>query len=132
MRTGAGLIQRLVAVVIERLPHGSTPRAARLALPGSLSLEDTSWLLSSFCMLHRIAFHPALFAQRYPPPVSRTMIQGAAAELGLECEFRSCGLETALAWKLPLAVWLHPAEAGDAAAPGLALLLNAELASSSR
>ncbi|MBP6050703.1 MAG: peptidase domain-containing ABC transporter [Pseudomonadales bacterium] len=120
------MIQRLVAVVIERLPHGSTPRAARLALPGSLSLEDTSWLLSSFCLLHRIAFHPALFAQRYPPPVSRTMIQGAAAELGLECEFRSCGLETALAWKLPLAVWLHPAEAGDAAAPGLALLLNAD------
>ncbi|MBP8924638.1 MAG: peptidase domain-containing ABC transporter [Pseudomonadales bacterium] len=126
MRTEAGLIQRLVAVFVECLPHGSTPRAAPLVPPDNLSLEEASWLFSSFCLLHRVSFQPALFAQRYPAPVSRTMMQGAAAELGLECEFRSCGIETALAWKLPLAVWLHPAETADAASSALALLLNAD------
>ena len=126
MRTEAGLIQRLVAVFIECLPHASTPRAARLVPPDNLSLEEASWLFSSFCLLHHVSFQPALFAQRYPAPVSRTMLLDAAAELGLECEIRSCGIEAGLAWKLPLAVWLHPAETGDADSSPLALLLNAD------
>ncbi len=72
-----------------------------------LSQDDALWLLSSFCTLHRLSFDPALFAQRYPPPITTSALAEAANELELSFEQRQCGLETALSWKLPLAVCMR-------------------------
>jgi ATP-binding cassette, subfamily B, bacterial HlyB/CyaB len=83
----------------------TAPRFTRLEQ--SFSLEDAAWLASSFCALHRIAFDPALFAQRYPAPVDESSLEKCASELGLSFEHRICSLESALAWRLPLAVRVH-------------------------
>jgi len=102
----------------------------------TVSLEDGLWLLSSFCTLHRTAFDPALFAQRYPAPIPFTALAQAADELGLQVEVRHGRLEAALAWRLPCAVELRrevPAGAAGladgenaAAAEIWALVLNAD------
>jgi subfamily B ATP-binding cassette protein HlyB/CyaB len=60
--------------------------------------------VSSFCALHRVAFDPTLFGQRYPAPVDLTALEHAAEELGLQCELRCCSLASALSWRLPLMV----------------------------
>ena len=75
-----------------------------------VGLEDGLWLFSSFCALHRTAFDPALFAQRFPAPIAAQSLAQAAEELGLRLEQRRVGLDAALAWRLPLAVVLRPAE----------------------
>jgi len=75
-----------------------------------VGLEDGLWLFSSFCALHRTAFDPALFAQRFPAPIAAQSLAQAAEELGLRLEQRRVGLDAALAWRLPLAVALRPAE----------------------
>ena len=107
------------------------------ALP-ALDLPDSLWLLSSFCTLHRTAFDPNLFAQRYPAPVAPEAFSRAAAELGLTLAQKSCGLQTALAWRLPIAIALNPqadssppSEAAQAVPDGgkplcWALVLNAD------
>ncbi len=74
----------------------------------ALAQEDALWLLSSFFTLHRISFDPVLFAQRYPPPIAMSAFAQAADELELALQRRQCGLETALAWKLPLVLALGP------------------------
>jgi hypothetical protein len=76
----------------------------------SFSLEETLWLTSSFCALHRTAFDPALFAQRYPAPISQDSLEQASEDLGLCFEHRACALEAALAWRLPLAVRIRAAD----------------------
>jgi len=91
----------------------------------SFALEEALWLLSSFCSLHRRAFDPALFAQRYPPPVSAQAFQQAADELDLSLETRRCSLAAALAWRIPIAVRLRVVSS-DAAEKGWALVLNAD------
>lgn len=73
--------------------------------------DDVIWLLGSFCSLHRIAFDPSLFLQRYPPPLGEETLVRAAEELGLLFETRHFRLDAALNWRLPLAVLLSPAEA---------------------
>ena len=69
--------------------------------------EEALWLIASFCALHRISFDPALFLQRYPAPVDTDSFGKAGDELGLSFEERSCSLNAALAWRLPLAVRLR-------------------------
>lgn len=98
-----------------------------------LPQDQALWLLSSFCTLHRLNFDAALFAQRFPPPLSMGILSAAAVELGLQLEQRQCSLDMALGWKLPLAVLLSPvSEAGSAAdspvPPAIhwALILNAD------
>jgi subfamily B ATP-binding cassette protein HlyB/CyaB len=93
----------------------------------ALDLSDCIWLLSSFCTLHRTAFDPNLFAQRYPAPVAADALSRAAQELGLTLAQRPCGLSTALAWRLPLAIALTPLTTEPAgAAQSWALVLNAD------
>jgi hypothetical protein len=71
---------------------------------GDMGLDDSQWLLRSFCSLNRAVFDPTLFAQRFPAPVSPDAFAQAARELGLQIEHRSCSLDAALVWRLPLAV----------------------------
>lgn len=102
----------------------------------AVGLDDGLWLFSSFCTLHRTAFDPALFAQRFPAPIAVQSLAQAADELGLRLEHRRVGLDAALAWRLPLAVALRPVEritrdddAADAVTEPLqswALILNAD------
>jgi subfamily B ATP-binding cassette protein HlyB/CyaB len=73
----------------------------------ALTLDEALWLVSSFSALHRRAFNAALFAQRYPPPISKQDLQQAADELGLTAETRHCSLQAALSWRLPIAVRLR-------------------------
>jgi len=102
----------------------------------SVGLEDGLWIFSSFCALHRTAFDPALFAQRYPAPIAAQSLEQAADELGLHLEHRAIGLDAALAWRLPLAVALRPvanvarddggADLATRQLQGWALILNAD------
>lgn len=101
----------------------STDQSAAAA--GELALEEAVWLLSSFCALARKAFDPALFAQRYPPPVSTQALKQAVDELELSFEQRRCSLEAALAWRIPIALRLRvPSEEG--VRHEWALVLNAD------
>jgi ATP-binding cassette, subfamily B, bacterial HlyB/CyaB len=109
------------------------PRRRPQPIP-DLSLEDALWLVSSFSALHRAAFNPSLFAQRYPAPVSVAALAQAADELDLQLDHSSRGLEAVLAWRLPLAVLLsaepppNQAETPNEAdtGPVWALVLNAD------
>jgi subfamily B ATP-binding cassette protein HlyB/CyaB len=78
------------------------------------------WALSSFCALHRLPFDAALAAQGYPAPVSWDSLAQAGKELGLIGERRSAGLESTLAWQLPVAVLLghRSADAGNPSGAG--------------
>ena len=49
----------------------------------TLALQDSAWLLSTFCTLHRRSFDAALFAQRHPHALTLEELQGPADELGL-------------------------------------------------
>jgi len=98
------------------------------------TLDEALWLVSSFSALHRRAFNAALFAQRYPPPISNHSLQQAADELGLTAETRHCSLKAAVSWRLPIAVRLaaeaantsgSTATADDVEAASWALILNA-------
>ncbi|MBS0419790.1 MAG: peptidase domain-containing ABC transporter [Proteobacteria bacterium] len=96
------------------------------------TLEEALWLVSSFSALHRRAFNAALFAQRYPPPISDHSLQQAADELGLIAETRRCSLKAALSWRLPVAVRLRASDESPANtsadkddAASWALVLNA-------
>ena len=105
-------------------PRGSALNRRDPAL-SALDLADSLWLLSSFCTLHRTAFDPNLFAQRYPAPVAPEALSRAAAELGLTLAQKPCGLQTALAWRLPIAIALKPqTDSGNALS--WALVLNAD------
>jgi subfamily B ATP-binding cassette protein HlyB/CyaB len=102
----------------------------------SLGLEESLWLLSSFCALHRMVFDPKLFAERYPAPVTPDALAQASQELGLRVERRAGGLASVMTWRLPIAVALQPQEspadsAEDSAgtsstSPSWALILNAD------
>src|SRR4051812_34203888 len=85
------------------------------------------WLASSFCALHRVVFDPALFAQRYPDPLDESSLARAARELNLSFEHRACSLESALAWRLPLAVQVRssPTDAGPLLRSGLSYSMPA-------
>ena len=63
----------------------------------TFSSRDANWLASSFCAIHRVAFDPALFTQRYPAPIEAGAFAQAAGELGLNFEERDCSLNSALA-----------------------------------
>ncbi len=90
-------------------------------LSGVLTHDHQRWLLGSFCALGRVAFDPALFAQRYPPPGSAQMFAGACEELGLTLEVRRGGLDALLAWRLPLALEVTSESGSD-----WLLVLNAD------
>ena len=79
----------------------------------SFALDEALWLVASFSSLHRVAFDPALFAHRYPPPIRQPSLAQAARELGLCFEHRISGLDAALAWHLPLAVRLRTTSAAQ-------------------
>ena len=80
-------------------------RAPRFARPEhSFGLEEATWLASSFCALHRVAFDAALLSQRYPAPITTVSFEKAAEELGLSLEQRAGSLDSALAWHLPVAI----------------------------
>jgi ATP-binding cassette, subfamily B, bacterial HlyB/CyaB len=114
---------------------GARSNARRPEKPAieAMTLQDAIWLLHSFSTLHRASFDPALFAQRYPPPVSLVALEEAAAELGLLFESSKRGLESALAWRLPVAVLVDslPASASTpsdepASSVSWMLVLNAD------
>jgi subfamily B ATP-binding cassette protein HlyB/CyaB len=94
------------------------------------TLADAIWLISSFSSLHRVAFDPALFAQRYPPPLARASLSQAADELGLELESSQRGLSSALSWRLPVALLMSKTNASDSesttSAQSWVLVLNAD------
>jgi subfamily B ATP-binding cassette protein HlyB/CyaB len=69
--------------------------------------QDAIWIASSFCAIHRVAFDPALFTQRYPGAIDARALAQAADELGLAFEERTCSLQAALAWRLPVAITVH-------------------------
>jgi subfamily B ATP-binding cassette protein HlyB/CyaB len=73
----------------------------------TFTLDEALWLVSSFAALHRRSFDAALFAHRYPAPIDNLSLQQAAEELGLTAETRQCSLNTALSWRLPIAVRLR-------------------------
>jgi subfamily B ATP-binding cassette protein HlyB/CyaB len=104
----------------------------RSGLHPQLDFDSACWLISSFSTLHRIAFDPALFAQRYPPPVDCLALIQAADELGFYFESKTASLEGALAWRLPIAILVRPcvdksvALDDSPAKPALALILNAD------
>ncbi len=95
--------------------------------PPDFSVQEMIWALSSFCALHRVPFDPALAAQRYPAPITWESLIQAGKELGLTGERQSGGLESTLAWRLPVAVLLDGGNALGADPPGArwALVLNA-------
>jgi subfamily B ATP-binding cassette protein HlyB/CyaB len=108
---------------------------SRVQSGAPLGLDESRWILSSFCALHRVAFDPKLFAERYPAPVTTEALTQAAHELGLRLEQRGGSLSSVSAWRIPLVVALRPLEiaetrAGDAGAsassPTWALILNAD------
>jgi len=86
----------------------------------AVGLEEGLWLLSSFCTLHRTAFDPGLFAQRFPAPITLQSLGQAGGELGLTIESRHGRLDAVLAWRLPIAVELRSAESTVAKSDGVA------------
>jgi subfamily B ATP-binding cassette protein HlyB/CyaB len=90
----------------------------------TLSCDEASWLLGSFCTLHQRVFDPGLFAQRYPPPLTVDRLARAAEELGLQLEESRRSPDWVLARRLPVALLLTPA-AQDASRPVWVLVLNA-------
>jgi subfamily B ATP-binding cassette protein HlyB/CyaB len=89
-----------------------------------VSQEQALWLLGSGCALHRLAFDASLFLQRYPGEQTLSTLAKAAEELGLDLKVRAIGFAQALAWHLPLVVWLKGA---DPEAPARwAFVLNAD------
>jgi subfamily B ATP-binding cassette protein HlyB/CyaB len=94
-----------------------TVRSAAEAEPG-FGADEALWLTASFCAIHRITFDPALFVQRYPAPVDTGSLGHAAEELGLQFERRACSLDTALAWRLPLALRVRNADVPSTSARG--------------
>jgi subfamily B ATP-binding cassette protein HlyB/CyaB len=94
----------------------------------SLAQDEALWLLGSFCTLHRVSFDPALFAQRYPPPIALSAMADAANELELSFEQRQCGLETALSWKLPCALLLKSNDSASDSTDTSVVLPDATLA----
>lgn len=81
------------------------------------ALEEAQWLLSSFCVLHRVGFDRALFAQRYTPPLQQACLAQAADELGLRLEQIKGSPAKILSCKLPVALLLFGAGAGHAPEP---------------
>lgn len=86
-----------------------------------LTLDESAWLLSTFCTLHRLSFDAALFAQRYPQPLTWDQFDEPARELGLRLWRSSKTLPAALAMQLPLAVRLK-----EASNSRWAIILNAD------
>ncbi|MCC7461356.1 MAG: peptidase domain-containing ABC transporter [Gammaproteobacteria bacterium] len=93
---------------------------------GILTHEQQLWLLASFCTLHRLAFDPALFAQRHPLPGSAECFPAACDELGLALRQRRAGLEAVLAWRLPVALAVRSGAAPGSNATDWLLVLNAD------
>lgn len=94
------------------------------------SPTEAIWLISSFSSLYRVAFDPTLFSQRYPPPLAREALSQAAGELGLNLDCSKRSLESAMSWRLPVALAVKKAEqqnAGEAASEhDWLLVLNAD------
>src|SRR3954469_24409236 len=76
------------------------------------TLEEAQWLLSSFCVLHRVGFDRALFAQRYTPPLPQACLAQAADELGLRLDHIKGSPAKILSCKLPVALLLFGPGAG--------------------
>ena len=95
----------------------------------ALPPDSAIWLLSSFSALYRVPFDPALFRQRFPPPVAYTRLAEAADEIGLSCDCTQRRLGAVLAKRLPAAVLLKPLPASGCETPAgsiWAVVLNAD------
>lgn len=86
-----------------------------------MPLNESIWLLSSFCTFHRLSFDASLFSQRYPQLLLLEELSAPAQELGLQLWHQRLTLNAALAKHLPVAIRLH--EAGK---ERWALVLNAD------
>ncbi len=95
-------------------------KTEKRAVP-SLPLNESIWLLSSFCTLHRISFDAALFSQRYPQPLPLEELSAPARELGLQLWHERITLSAALSKHLPLVIHLNEADGEK-----WALILNAD------
>jgi ATP-binding cassette, subfamily B, bacterial HlyB/CyaB len=91
---------------------------------GELPLADAQWLLSAFSSICQIAFDPALFAHRCPPPIAPATFDEAADELGFRVERRTGTLDAVLAWRVPIAA--RVTHEGDESVSQWVLILNAD------
>jgi subfamily B ATP-binding cassette protein HlyB/CyaB len=94
------------------------------AVEESLTLQQTVWLLSSFCTLHRLSFDAQLFRQHHSQQLGIEDLAPAAEELGLIVRALRGNVESVLSRHLPVALLLKPA--GDVAGACWCIALNAD------
>ncbi|MCC7484802.1 MAG: peptidase domain-containing ABC transporter [Burkholderiales bacterium] len=81
------------------------------------------WALQGVCLLHRIAFAPALARQQFPPPHDLHAFQRAACALGLQCGLREAHARELASLPVPFVALLAPRTGAGNRTPGTAARL---------